>query len=217
MVGIVGHTGSGKSTLMNLLLRFYDLKESDNGSIEIDNQNITFHPKRTYRQHIGIILQEPILFAGTLLDNIKFGTNITDEEATDILKSVGGESLLNKLPNGIYEEINRAGSNMSIGERQIISFARVIAHNPRILIMDEATANIDTETEEIIQNALNKVKENRTVIVIAHRLSTIKAANKIIVLESGLKVEEGTHNDLIDLNGVYANMYRSQIKSAKTE
>ncbi|HHT55281.1 MAG TPA: ABC transporter ATP-binding protein [Acholeplasma sp.] len=217
MVGIVGHTGSGKSTLMNLLLRFYDLKETDSGSIEIDNKDITINPKRTYRQHIGIILQEPILFAGTLLDNVKFGTNITDEEAIEILISVGGEQLLNKLPNGIYEEINRQGSNMSIGERQIISFARVIAHNPRILIMDEATANIDTETEEIIQNALNKVKENRTVIVIAHRLSTIKNANKIIVLDNGLKVEEGNHTDLINLNGIYANMYRSQIKSAKTE
>src|SRR5690554_757535 len=217
MVGIVGHTGSGKSTLMNLLLRFYDLKETDSGSIEIDNKDITINPKRTYRQHIGIILQEPILFAGTLLDNVKFGTNITDEEAIEILISVGGEQLLNKLPNGIYEEINRQGSNMSIGERQIISFARVIAHNPRILIMDEATANIDTETEEIIQKALNKVKENRTVIVIAHRLSTIKNANKIIVLDNGLKVEEGNHTDLINLNGIYANMYRSQIKSAKTE
>src|SRR5690554_391385 len=217
MVGIVGHTGSGKSTLMNLLLRFYDLKETDSGSIEIDNKDITINPKRTYRQHIGIILQEPILFAGTLLDNVKFGTNITDEEAIEILISVGGEQLLNKLPNGIYEEINRQGSNMSIGERQIISFARVIAHNPRILIMDEATANIDTETEEIIQKALNKVKENRTVIVIAHRLSTIKNANKIIVLDNGLKVEEGNHTNLINLNGIYANMYRSQIKSAKTE
>lgn len=217
MVGIVGHTGSGKSTLMNLLLRFYDLKPTDRGSIEIDDLNIITHPKRTYRQHIGIILQEPILFTGTLLDNVKFGSNISDEEAIEILKSVGGETLLSKLPNGIYEEINRSGSNMSIGERQIISFARVIAHNPRILIMDEATANIDTETEEIIQKALNKVKENRTVIVIAHRLSTIKNANKIIVLESGLKVEEGSHSNLIELNGVYANMYRAQIKSDKTE
>lgn len=217
MVGIVGHTGSGKSTLMNLLLRFYDLKPSDSGTIEIDDKDITTHPKRTYRQHIGIILQDPILFAGTLLDNIKFGSNISDEEAITILKSVGGEDLLNKLPNGIYEEITRAGSNMSIGERQIISFARVIAHNPRVLIMDEATANIDTETEEVIQNALNKVKENRTVIVIAHRLSTIKNANKIIVLESGLKVEEDNHNNLIKLNGIYANMYRAQIKDAKSK
>src|SRR5690554_4919700 len=171
MVGIVGHTGSGKSTLMNLLLRFYDFKEYDRGQILIDGIDINTESKRAYRKHIGIILQDPILFTGTL-----------------------------------YE-------NMSIGERQIVSFARVIAHNPSILLMDEATANIDTETEEIIQNALEKVKVNRTVIVIAHRLSTIKNANKIIVLDKGLKVEEGTHNELIKLNGVYANMYRSQIKS----
>lgn len=216
MVGIVGHTGSGKSTLMNLLLRFYDLKpDVDRGSIYVDGVDITTYPKRTYRQHIGIILQEPILFSGTLLENIRFGSSISDEEAIAILKSVGGEKLLNKLPNGIYEEISRAGTNLSLGERQIISFARVIAHNPSILIMDEATANIDTETEEMIQNALNKVKVNRTVIVIAHRLSTIKNANKIIVLESGLKVEEGTHQDLINQNGVYANMYRAQIKSSR--
>lgn len=213
LVGIVGHTGSGKSTLMNLLLRFYDLNENDKGNIYIDDININTHPKRTYRKDIGIILQEPILFSGTLLSNIKFGTNISDEDAINILKSVGGERLLNKFDKGIYEEIDRRGSNLSLGEKQIISFARVIAHNPSILIMDEATANIDTETEEIIQNALNKVKQNRTVIVIAHRLSTIKNANKIIVLESGLKKEEGTHDELIKLNGIYANMYRSQIKS----
>lgn len=217
MVGIVGHTGSGKSTLMNLLLRFYDIKSFDKGTIEIDNLNITTYPKRTYRKHIGIILQEPVLFSGTLLDNIKFGSEITDEEAIGILISVGGKKLLDKLPNGIYEEINRAGSNMSLGERQIISFARVIAHDPSILIMDEATANIDTETEEIIQEALNTVKQNRTVIVIAHRLSTIKNANKIIVLENGLKVEEGKHTDLLNLNGIYANMYRAQINSPQNE
>mgnify|MGYP001302764321 FL=1 len=213
MVGIVGHTGSGKSTLMNLLLRFYDFKEYDRGQILIDGIDINTESKRAYRKHIGIILQDPILFTGTLYENISFGTDISKADVIKILKSVGGEKLLKKLPNGIDEEINRAGSNMSIGERQIVSFARVIAHNPSILLMDEATANIDTETEEIIQNALEKVKVNRTVIVIAHRLSTIKNANKIIVLDKGLKVEEGTHNELIKLNGVYANMYRSQIKS----
>lgn len=211
MVGIVGHTGSGKSTLMNLLLRFYELKEYDSGKIYIDDVDINTHSIRTYRQHIGIILQEPVLFSGTLYDNINFGANITEEEATEILISVGGKSLIEKMPNGIYEEINKKGSNLSIGERQIISFARAIAHDPRILIMDEATANIDTETEEIIQNALNVIKKDRTVIVIAHRLSTIKNANKIVVLESGLKVEEGKHEDLVKENGVYANMYRSQV------
>ncbi|VEU81311.1 ABC transporter ATP-binding protein [Haploplasma axanthum] len=213
MVGIVGHTGSGKSTLMNLLLRFYDFKTYDSGRILIDDIDITTNSKRSYRKDIGIILQDPMLFTGTLADNIKFGADISDEEAIEILKSVGGESLLNKLPNGIHEEMTRGGKNMSIGERQIISFARVIAHNPRILIMDEATANIDTETETMIQNALEKVKKGRTLIVIAHRLSTIKSANKIIVLQKGLKVEEGTHQELLANDSVYANIYRAQIKS----
>ena len=212
MVGIIGHTGSGKSTMMSLLLRFYDLEENDRGKIFIDDYNINDLPKRTYRSHIGIILQDPVLFTGTILDNVKFGSNKTEEEVIEILKSVGGNDLLNKFTNGIYEEINRGGSNLSIGERQIISFARVIAHDPSILIMDEATANIDTETEEIIQKALEKVKENRTLIVIAHRLSTIKNADKIIVLQGGLLEEEGKHSDLLSQNGIYANMYRSQIK-----
>ncbi|WP_026391781.1 ABC transporter ATP-binding protein [Haploplasma modicum] len=212
MVGIVGHTGSGKSTLMNLLLRFYDLKDIDRGNIFIDDKDITTESIRSYRKHIGIILQDPVMFSGTLYDNVKFGSNITKEEAIKIVKSVGGANLLDKLEHGIDEPINRKGSNLSIGERQIISFARVIAHDPRILIMDEATANIDTETETIIQNALDKVKKNRTVIIIAHRLSTIKNANKIIVLEKGLKVEEGNHEELVARDGVYANIYRSQVK-----
>lgn len=212
MVGIVGHTGSGKSTLMNLLLRFYDLKDIDRGNILIDDKDITTESIRSYRKHIGIILQDPVMFSGTLYDNVKFGSNITKEEAIKIVKSVGGANLLDKLEHGIDEPINRKGSNLSIGERQIISFARVIAHDPRILIMDEATANIDTETETIIQNALDKVKKNRTVIIIAHRLSTIKNANKIIVLEKGLKVEEGNHEELVARDGVYANIYRSQVK-----
>ncbi|MDY0276907.1 MAG: ABC transporter ATP-binding protein [Acholeplasma sp.] len=213
MVGIVGHTGSGKSTLMNLLLRFYDFKECDYGNIYVDDVDITTYSKRTYRKHIGIILQDPVLFSGTLADNVKFGANITDKEVEEILIAVGGKKLLDKMPNGVNEEISRGGKNLSIGERQIISFARVIAHNPSILIMDEATANIDTETETVIQNALEKVKKGRTLIVIAHRLSTIKNANKIIVLEKGLKVEEGTHQQLLQMNGVYANIYRSQVKN----
>lgn len=212
MIGIVGHTGSGKSTMMNLLLRFYELKDFDGGNIYIDDTNIMTHSIRTYRQHIGIILQEPVLFSGTLYDNIKFGTDITEDEAVEILIKVGGQALIDKMPNGIYEEITKKGSNLSIGERQIISFARVIAHDPRILIMDEATANIDTETEEIIQNALKVIRQGRTVIVIAHRLSTIKNANKIVVLESGLKVEEGSHDELVENDSIYANMYRAQVK-----
>lgn len=212
MIGIVGHTGSGKSTLMNLLLRFYDFKDDDMGNIYIDDLPIDTYSKRTYRKHIGIILQDPIMFKGTLADNIRFGAEASDELIEETLRLVGGGKLLDKLEFGIHQKIVRGGSNLSVGEKQIISFARAILHNPSILIMDEATANIDTETEEMIQRALEEVKKNRTTIVIAHRLSTIKKANKIVVLENGLKVEEGTHEALLKNNSVYANIYRSQVK-----
>lgn len=213
MVGLVGHTGSGKSSMMNLLLRFYDLKPTDMGCISIDDININTYPKRTYRQHIGIILQDPVLFKGTLADNIRFGeANVTDQEIEEILLQIGGDKLLEKLPDRLQTMVSRGGTNFSVGEKQIISFARVVVHNPSILIMDEATANIDTETEEMIQKALETVAKNRTIIVIAHRLSTIKNADKIVVLENGLKVEEGKHKDLLALNGVYSNIYRAQVK-----
>ena len=212
MVGLVGHTGSGKTSLMSLLLRFYDIKPDDMGNIYIDGQDIRTYSKRTYRQHIGIILQDPVLFKGTIADNIRFGVDISDTEIERILREIGGDKLLDKLEDGIHSKVTRQGSNFSVGEKQIISFARAVVHNPSILIMDEATANIDTETEGMIQHALNKVKEGRTTIVIAHRLSTIKNADKIVVLEKGIKVEEGTHAQLLNKNGVYANIYRSQIK-----
>lgn len=213
MVGIVGHTGSGKSTLMNLLLRFYDFKAEDLGHIYVDGEEITTYAKRTYRQHIGIILQDPMIYEGTIASNIRFGTDATDELIEGIIREIGGSNMIDKLPNGIHQPVFRGGGNLSVGEKQLISFARAVVHNPSILIMDEATANIDTETENLIQNALNKVKEGRTTIVIAHRLSTIKHANKIVVLENGVKVEEGTHDELLVHDKQYAGIYRSQIKT----
>jgi ATP-binding cassette, subfamily B, multidrug efflux pump len=214
MVGLVGHTGSGKSTLTNLLLRFYDFKDGDMGKIFVDGVDITTYPKRTFRSHIGIIIQDPVMFKGTVADNIRFGiSSVTDEEAETILRDIGGGPLLDKLENGIHQEVSRNGTNLSVGEKQMISFARAIVHDPAILIMDEATANIDTETEQRIQHALEKARKGRTLIVIAHRLSTIKNADKIVVLENGLKVEEGSHKQLIANNSTYANIYRSQIKT----
>jgi len=213
MVGVVGHTGSGKSTLMNLLLRFYDLKDGDLGNIYVDGKEIRELSKRTYRQHIGIILQDPMIYTGTIASNIKFGKDVPDSEVENVLREIGGGYMIDKLENGIHHEVYRGGGNLSVGEKQLISFARVVIHNPSILIMDEATANIDTETENLIQTALNKVKEGRTTIVIAHRLSTIKNANKIVVLENGLKVEEGTHDELLQNDKQYAGIYRSQTKN----
>ncbi len=220
MVGLVGHTGSGKSSLVSLLMRFYDLKPTDMGHIYMDGIDINTYSKRSYRTHVGIILQDPVMFKGTVADNIRFGIHdISDEKVDEILRNIGGGKLLDKLENGVKHVITRAGGNLSVGEKQIISFARAVVHNPSVLVMDEATANIDTETEEMIQQALEKVKEGRTTIVIAHRLSTIKHAHKIVVLENGMKVEEGKHKDLLAKNGVYANIYRSQIKldTASTE
>lgn len=213
MVGVVGHTGSGKSTLMSLLLRFYDIKDIDLGKILVDDEDITTYSKRTYRSNVGIILQEPILFRGTIADNIRFGLNdISDEAIEKVLRDIGGGKIIDKLENGINQDVTRAGGNFSVGEKQIISFARAMVHDKPILVMDEATANIDTETESMIQKCLEVVKENRTLIVIAHRLSTIKNADKIVVLQAGEKVEEGSHQELLRQDGVYANIYRSQVK-----
>ena len=215
MVGLVGHTGSGKSTLMNLLLRFYDLNNDLTGGIYVDGLDIKTHSKRSYRSNIGIVLQEPVMFKGDIASNISFGKDVSDEEIKDILVRLGAEKLISKFADGIHQKISRSGVNLSSGEKQIIALARALVHNPSILIMDEATSHIDTETEEMIKSALVEVCKARTVIVIAHRLSTIYEADNIIVLDHGLKVEEGTHKDLLARNGVYANIYRAQIASKK--
>ncbi|MBQ4571229.1 MAG: ABC transporter ATP-binding protein [Bacilli bacterium] len=216
LVGLVGHTGSGKSSMMNLLLRFYDITDPLSGQIYVDGNDITKYSKRTYREHIGIVLQEPIMLKGDIASNIRFGKeDVTDEEILRVLKSMGGDKLINKFPKGIHQELSRNGVNMSAGEKQIISLARAIIHDPAILIMDEATSHIDTETENIIKQSLAYACKNRTVIVIAHRLSTIYNADKIFVLDHGIKVEEGTHATLVKKNGVYANIYRSQVANIK--
>lgn len=212
-VGLVGHTGSGKSSLMSLLLRFYELKEGE-GTIRIDDIDITTYSKRSYREHIGIVLQEPVLFKGTIASNVRFGReDISDERIVEVLTQIGGKNIIDRFEKGINQEISRAGINMSSGEKQIIALARVLIHDPAVLIMDEATSHIDTETEAMIKKALEIVSEGRTSIIIAHRLSTIQKANKIIVLDHGLKVEEGSHQELLQLDGVYANIYRAQIAS----
>ncbi len=209
-IGIVGHTGSGKSTLMNLLLRFNDYQS---GSILVNGYEINNYNKRSYRNNLGIVLQTPSIFKGTLKDNITLERDYyTDEEVENVLKLVGAEFLINKFHNGIYQEIAFRGENLSLGEKQLIAFARILLRNPKILVLDEATANIDTETEVKIKNAMNVITKGRTTFIIAHRLSTIKDADKIVVLDAGIVNGVGTHNELVKSCEKYQEMYNSQFE-----
>lgn len=207
-VALVGHTGSGKSSIMNLLLRFYDIQQGD---ILIDGESIYDQSRQTLRKQMGIVLQDPYLFSGTIASNVSLGNeDIKRETIESSLKQVGAAELLKHLPEGFDEPVVEKGSTLSSGERQLISFARALAYDPAILILDEATANIDTETEAIIQRALDVVKEGRTTFVIAHRLSTIKKADMILVLEKGEIVERGSHEQLMQQEGLYAQMHELQ-------
>ncbi|MBG9689626.1 ABC transporter ATP-binding protein [Lysinibacillus sphaericus] len=210
-IALVGHTGSGKSSIMNLLFRFYDPSK---GKISIDGIDITSVPRQTMREHMGIVLQDPYLFTGTIASNVSLNNpNISPEKIKDSLNAVGGERVLANLPNGYDEPVIEKGSTLSSGQRQLISFARALAFDPAILILDEATSNIDTETEEIIQHAMDVLKKGRTTFIIAHRLSTIKNADRILVLDRGRIVENGTHDELLELGGIYEKMYQMQANS----
>lgn len=207
-VALVGHTGSGKSSIMNVLFRFYDPTK---GQITIDGKPITASSRQAIRQHMGIVLQDPYLFTGTIASNISLNDpRITRDKIKAALTAVGGERVIQTLPNGLDEPVIEKGSTLSAGQRQLISFARALAFDPAILILDEATSNIDTETEQIIQHAMDVLKQGRTTFVIAHRLSTIKQADKILVLEAGEIVESGSHQALLALDGRYAEMYKLQ-------
>lgn len=207
-VALVGHTGSGKSSIMNLLFRFYDVKK---GSITIDGMNINDMPKQVLRKHMGIVLQDPYLFTGTIASNVSLDDpSITREKVEKALNDVGADQLLKSLPLGYDEPVIEKGSTLSSGQRQLISFARALAFDPAILILDEATASIDTETEAIIQHALEVLKKGRTTFIIAHRLSTIKNADHILVLDRGKIVEKGNHNELMEKQGRYFQMYQLQ-------
>lgn len=209
-VALVGHTGSGKSSIMNLLFRFYDPQI---GEIMIDGQNTKEFSRQSVREDMGIVLQDPFLFTGTIYSNITMDNpRISKETAIQALLDVGGQDLLDKFEKGIDEPVVEKGSTLSSGQRQLISFARALAFDPKILILDEATSSIDTETEEIIQHAMNVLKKGRTTFIIAHRLSTIQHADQILVLDQGVIKERGTHDSLLNLNGAYAEMYEMQKK-----
>ena len=207
-LALVGHTGSGKSSIMNLLYRFYDPQE---GEIRIDGQNIRHFSRESLRSHMGIVLQDPYLFSGTIASNVAMSqTDIDRNRILDALKQVGALPMIQRLEKGIDHPVVEKGSAFSSGERQLISFARTLYMNPKILILDEATSHIDTETEEIIQKAMAVLQKGRTTFIIAHRLSTIQDADQILVLSEGRIVERGQHADLIAHGGIYAQMQAIQ-------
>ena len=209
-VALVGHTGSGKSSIMNLLYRFYDPQE---GRVLLDGKNIRDFSRESLRSHMGIVLQDPYLFTGTIASNVAMNLETMDRDAVlDALEKVGAGPMLARLEKGIDEPVVEKGSTFSSGERQLIAFARTLYSNPKILILDEATSHIDTETEEIIQHAMEVVKEGRTTFIIAHRLSTIQNADQILVLDQGRIVEQGRHEELIEQGGIYAHMHEIQSK-----
>ncbi len=211
-VAIVGPTGAGKSTIASLISRFYDIQK---GAILIDGHDIRDVTQSSLRRQIGIVLQEPFLFTGTIRENIRYGRlDATDEEVEEASRAVGLHELVLQLPDGYDTAIRERGRNLSVGQRQLISFARALLADPRILILDEATANIDTVTELIVQQGLRRLLRGRTAVVIAHRLSTIKGADNIVVLQAGHIIEQGTHAELLQRNGAYATLYAMGFRHA---
>jgi len=209
-VAVVGHTGAGKTTLISLLLRYYDVQR---GAIRIGGTGIREFDPIELRRHFGVVLQDPYLFTGTIEDNIRLGTaRITGEELEAAAEKVNLMDFIRSLPNGFAQSVQERGNGLSTGQKQLINFARALAHNPRILILDEATSSVDTATELKVRDALDRLVEGRTSIVIAHRLSTIQRANRILVMHKGRLRETGTHQELLEMRGIYWKLYQLQYK-----
>ncbi|UOQ43214.1 ABC transporter ATP-binding protein/permease [Halobacillus salinarum] len=209
-VALVGHTGSGKSTIANLISRFYDPTK---GTVKIDGIDLKDAAIDSIRQNISVVLQDTFIFSGTILENIRFGRpDAADEEVIEAAKVVGADDFIKRLKNGYDTEVEERGSILSAGERQLLSFARALLADPKILILDEATASIDTETEMKIQEALKRLLNGRTAIIIAHRLSTIREADTIFVLEHGKILESGSHKELMQMKGEYFDLVKSQFQ-----
>jgi ATP-binding cassette subfamily B protein len=209
-MALVGHTGAGKTTIIQLLLRFYEIQR---GQILLDGRDIRDLSPQELRRHFGIVLQDPFLFTGTLETNVRLGTEaITREAVARALEEVRLGRMLESLPQGLDAPVTERGATYSVGQRQLISFARALAHDPRFLILDEATSSVDTQTEGMIRAALDRLLEGRTAMVIAHRLSTIQRAHRILVLHKGRLREQGTHQELLARRGIYYRLYELQYK-----
>jgi ATP-binding cassette subfamily B protein len=209
-IALVGHTGSGKSTIVNLLCRFYDPVE---GKVLIDGQDLRDVKLDSLRSQIGIVMQDTFIFSGTIMENIRFGRlEATDAEVMAAAQAVNAHDFIIKLANGYHTEVEERGSMLSMGQRQLLSFARALLANPRILILDEATASIDTETEVKIQEALKTLLAGRNSFIIAHRLSTIRSADQIVVLDHGQIKEQGTHDELLAMKGIYHGLIEAQYR-----
>jgi ATP-binding cassette subfamily B multidrug efflux pump len=209
-VAIVGHTGAGKTTLIQLLLRYYEIQR---GQILLDGVDVRELSVQELRRLFGIVLQDPFLFTGTLESNVRLGTEDIDRATVErALREVGLGDFLAALPGGVDAPVSERGSTFSVGQRQLVSFARALAHNPKFLILDEATSSVDTKTELLIREALDRLLEGRTAIVIAHRLSTIQHADRILVFHKGRLREQGSHQELLALRGIYYRLYQLQYK-----
>ena len=209
-VAIVGHTGAGKSTFINLLSRFYDVQQ---GSIRVDGRDVRDYDKAALRRHIGVVLQDVFLFNGTIEENIRLGDDrMSGEWVRQCAAHVNASPFIERLPEGYAYAVGERGCNLSTGQRQLLAFARTLAHNPRILVLDEATSSVDTETERFIQDAIVKLMADRTSIVIAHRLSTVQHADRILVMHHGRFREEGAHQELLAQDGLYRTLYELQYK-----
>jgi ATP-binding cassette subfamily B protein len=207
---IVGHTGAGKTTIISLMMRFYDIQR---GSILVDGIDVREHDLRSLREHFGVVLQDPFLFSGTIGSNIRLGTeHITDDQMKVAAEQVNVHDFIESLPQGYNEELRERGNSLSTGQKQLINFARALAHNPRILILDEATSSVDTDTEIRVRMALERMIEGRTSVVIAHRLSTVQRADTILVMHKGQLRETGTHQQLLTHRGLYWKLYQLQYK-----
>ncbi|MFW5814620.1 MAG: ABC transporter ATP-binding protein, partial [Spirochaetota bacterium] len=207
-IAIVGPTGSGKTTIINLLCRFYD---PTYGSVLVDGYDLRDLAQEAYRSQIALVMQDAHVFSGTVIENIRYGReDATREEVEEVARAMGIHEMIDSLPEGYHNEVGERGGNLSLGQKQLIAFARALVRDPKILILDEASSYLDSESERLVQEAAAKLSRGRTSFVIAHRLATIRDADRIMVLDSGRIVEVGSHDELVEANGRYAELLKTQ-------